>query len=374
MYAEYAKHRNAHANFPDYSKHQCMVSRHLTPEIYEKLYDKVTPNGVTLDKCIQPSVDNMGKIIGLVAGDEESYTTFADLFDPLIDEKHKGFPKTAKHPAPNLDPNGLVGGDPLDPKYVRSCRVRTGRSIRGLCLPPSLSRAERREVEKTIVDALGGLTGELAGTYYPLSGMTKEVEQKLQDDHFLFQKPTGHLMVNSGSVRDWPDARGIWHNNEKTFLVWINEEDHCRVISMNKDSNMKATFERFCRGLKEIQGLIKGNGRDFMWSERLGFLCTCPSNIGTGLRCSVHVQLKLLSKDPRFDKIIPALGMQARGSGGEHTEAIDSVYDLSNAARLKKSELEFVQLVIDGVNKVIEMEKRLEEGKSIDDLIPDGAK
>lgn len=41
--------------------------------MYERLWAKVTPNGVTLDKCIQPSVDNQGKIIGLVAGDEESY-------------------------------------------------------------------------------------------------------------------------------------------------------------------------------------------------------------------------------------------------------------------------------------------------------------
>ena len=41
--------------------------------MYERLIEKVTPNGVTLDKCIQPSVDYTGKIIGLVAGDEESY-------------------------------------------------------------------------------------------------------------------------------------------------------------------------------------------------------------------------------------------------------------------------------------------------------------
>jgi len=42
------------------------------------------------------------------------------------------------------------------------------------------------------------------------------------------------------------------HNNEKTFLVWINEEDHTRVISMEKGGNMKRVFERFCRGLKEV--------------------------------------------------------------------------------------------------------------------------
>ena len=72
--------------------------------------------------------------------------------------------------------NGL-----LDEKYVKSCRVRTGRSVRGLCLPPCASRAERREVERVLSEALSGLGGDLAGTYYPLSGMTKEQEQQLID-------------------------------------------------------------------------------------------------------------------------------------------------------------------------------------------------
>jgi creatine kinase len=233
-----------------------------------------------------------------------------------------------------------------------------------------MSRAERREVEKCITNALAGLGGDLAGKYYPLTGMAPEVENQLIADHFLFQKPTGHLMVNSNSTRDWPDARGIWHNNEKTFLIWLNEEDHCRVISMQKDGNLKAVFERFGRGLTEIENLMKKNGRQFMWSERLGYLCACPSNIGTGLRASVHIQLNGLCKRPDFDKIILGLNLQHRGTGGEHTAAVDNVYDISNRARLKKSEREFVQLLIDGVNKLIEMEKRLAEGKSIDDLIP----
>lgn len=43
------------------------------------------------------------------------------------------------------------------------------------------------------------------------------------------------------------------HNYDKTFLIWINEEDHTRVISMEKGGNMKRVFERFCRGLKEVR-------------------------------------------------------------------------------------------------------------------------
>lgn len=73
---------------------------------------------------------------------------------------------------------------------------------------------------------------------------------------------------------------------------------------------------------------------------------------------------------PDFDDIIVALDLQKRGTAGEHTAAVDDVYDISNRARLKKSEREFVQLLIDGVEKLIEMEKRLAAGKSIDDLIP----
>jgi creatine kinase len=365
----------AKQNYPDYKAmgHKCMVARHLTPEMYEKLFDKRSPNGVTLDKCIQPSVDNTGDIIGLVAGDPESYDTFKELFDAVINEKHGGFGPTDKHPAPDLNADALVGGV-FDEKYVKSSRIRTGRSVKGFCLPPSICRAERREVERILVDALSGLKADLAGKYYPLKSMTPDEEKQLIADHFLFQKPTGHLMVNSGAVRDWPDGRGIWHNNEKTFLIWLNEEDQCRVISMQKGGDLKATFSRFGRGLKEIEGLMKKNSQEFAWSERLGYICTCPSNLGTGLRCSVHLQLHKLCKHPKFHDIIFGLDLQERGTGGEHTAAIDDVYDISNRARLKKSEREFVQLVIDGVNKLIEMEKRLDEGKDITDLLPANCK
>jgi len=72
----------------------------------------------------------------------------------------------------------LKGGQ-FDEKYVKSTRIRTGRSVKGFCLPPSISRAERREVEKVMVEALAGLSGDLAGKYYPLKGMTKEEESQL---------------------------------------------------------------------------------------------------------------------------------------------------------------------------------------------------
>lgn len=69
----------------------------------------------------------------------------------------------------------------FDEKYVLSSRVRTGRSIRGLSLPPACSRAERREVERVAVTALAGLKGDLAGRYYSLGDMTEQEQQQLID-------------------------------------------------------------------------------------------------------------------------------------------------------------------------------------------------
>lgn len=69
----------------------------------------------------------------------------------------------------------------FDERYVLSSRVRTGRSIRGLSLPPACTRSERREVERVCVTALAGLKGELAGRYYSLGEMSDREQQQLID-------------------------------------------------------------------------------------------------------------------------------------------------------------------------------------------------
>ncbi|CAB3977814.1 creatine kinase B-type-like, partial [Paramuricea clavata] len=359
-------------NYPDIRQHNNLMAKHLTPKLYDKLESKSTSSGFTLDQAIQTGVDNPGhpfiSTVGIVAGDEESYQTFADLFDPIIEERHNGFKKTDTHKT-DLDHTKLRGGT-LDDKYVLSSRVRTGRSIRGYSLPPHCSRGERREVERIVNDALEGLKGELSGHYYPLNGMTEADQNQLIDDHFLFDKPVSPLLTCAGMARDWPDARGIFHNKNKNFLVWINEEDHTRLISMEKGGNMKKVFQRFCEGLNEVERLIKKEGFEYMWTPHLGYILTCPSNLGTGLRAGVHVKLPNLSKDKRFDQLLENLKLQKRGTGGVDTAAVGSTFDISNADRLGFSEVELVQLVVDGVNHLIKIEKRLEKNQKIDDLIP----
>merc|ERR1719489_105619 len=114
-----------------------------------------------------------------------------------------------------------------------------------------------------MAEAFNNLTGDLAGTYYPLTGMDEATRQKLVDDHFLFMSGDRNLIV-AGMERDWPEGRGIFHNKDKTFLVWVNEEDQLRIISMQEGSDVKAVFDRLARGIKAVEESIKGeSGKDF---------------------------------------------------------------------------------------------------------------
>merc|ERR1711953_845723 len=225
---------------PDLSKHNNWMAKVMTPELYKKMRARQTKSGYTIDDVIQTGVDNPGHpfimTVGAVAGDEDSYETFAEFFDPLIEARHGGYKKDDMHTT-DLNADGLVMDEPFDSDYVFSVRVRTGRSIRGYALPPWCSRAERRKVESLSVQALDRFDGDLKGKYFPLYEMTEAAQDQLIADHFLFDKPVSPLLTCAGMARDWPDGRGIWHNDEKNFLVWINEEDHLRVISMQKDGD-----------------------------------------------------------------------------------------------------------------------------------------
>merc|ERR1712036_28396 len=126
-------------------------------------------------------------------------------------------------------------------------------------------------------EAFGNLEGDLSGTYYPLAGMDEATRQQLVDDHFLFMSGDRNLIV-AGMERDWPEGRGIFHNKDKTFLVWVNEEDQLRIISMQQGSDIGAVFERLSKAAAKIEEKAK-----FQHDEHLGYISTCPTNLGTGM-------------------------------------------------------------------------------------------
>ena len=158
--------------------------------------------------------------------------------------------------------------------------------------------------------------------------------------------------------RDWPSGRGIFHNDAKTFLVWVNEEDQLRIISMQKGAGIKEVFSRLSRAAAAIEKIAK-----FAHDDHLGYITSCPTNLGTALRASVHINLpKLMNNKAQFQAIADQYNVQIRGIHGEHTETNDGVFDISNKRRLGFSEASLVQDMINGVRALIDAEKALGGG------------
>jgi creatine kinase len=154
------------------------------------------------------------------------------------------------------------------------------------------------------------------------------------------------------------------------FLLWIKEEDYQQVISMQKGDNMKEVFTRFCTGLTQIETLFMSKNYEFLWNPHMGYILTCHSNLGTGLRAGVHINLPYLGKHKKFSEALKWLQLQKRRTGGMDTTAVSGVFDVSNADHLGFTEVELMQMVVDRVKLLIEMEQRLEQGQAIDDLMP----
>merc|ERR1712133_92435 len=211
---------------------------------------------------------------------------------------------------------------------------------------------QRVGVENLMKKAFSNLKGDLAGSYFPLTGMSEKVRQQLVDDHFLFMSGDPTLKV-AGMERDWPEGRGIFHNEAKTFLVWVNEEDQLRIISMQKGGDVRGVFERLARGIKTVQDSVKAeSGKDFQLSEKFGYIHSCPTNLGTGMRASVHVDLPGWTKEglDALKARCEELSVQPRGTRGESGGQTGHTYDISNKHRLGHSEVGLVQTMIDGVN------------------------
>ena len=326
----------------------------LTPDVWEKCKDKKDKFGFTFKQAIFSGAKWTNSGVGIYAGSHDSYYAFAPLFDKVIVDYH-GHGKNDKHLS-SMDVNQLKCPPfPRDEdKMINSTRIRVARNLAAYPLGTQISRRDRIAVEELVTTALSKFTGDLKGKYYSLPKMTEDEKKQLIADHFLFKGGDKYL-ESCGLERDWPEARGIYHNDAKTFLVWVNEEDQLRIISMQKGSDIGQVFSRLSKAANLIENEAK-----FANDEHLGYISTCPTNLGTGLRASVHINLPKLMKNPDLHQsIADKYQVQIRGIHGEHTETDDGVFDISNLRRLGRNEVELVQDMYDGVKAMIKAEKSL---------------
>jgi len=342
--------------------HECpyppkmIAAKHFTRDVQNKLGGLKTKNGFTMCHVIASGLWNSDSGVGCYAGDEESYDLFALYFDKVISEYHKVDAATVKHvtdfsvdkiPTESIDPEG---------KYIKSTRIRVGRNLAGYPFAPFQTKEQRLEIMNKIVSALNTLEGDFKGKFYPLEGMDAAVQKQLIADHFLF-KEGDRFLDAAGANGEWPSGRGIFHTDDKRFLVWVNEEDELRIISMQEGPDVRAVFARLASAVQQI-----GAKLPFAAHPKYGALSSCPTNLGTAMRASVHVKLPKIGKLDWFADKCAGMGLSVRGIHGEHSEgADDGTVDLSNKRRLGVSEAEATLLMYNGVKELIALEKAEEK-------------
>ncbi len=342
-------------DFPNFKPdNKSLLKKYLSEAVFRKLINKKTTLGYTLSQAINSGLVNHDSGIGVYAGDEESYDIFSDLLDPIIEDYH-GFRKEDNHQS-NLSLADLELENPdAGGEYILSTRIRVGRNLKGFPLGSMISDVERKEVADKVKNALSLLEGDLSGNYYSLKNMSDTVKEEMINDHFLF-KQGDRFMEASGLNRNWPEGRGIFHNHKKDFLVWVNEEDQMRIIAMQTGADIKSVFQRLATALEQLEKELV-----FSYIDRLGYISSCPTNLGTAMRASVHISLPQLSNNKELlEEITKNNHLQIRGVHGEHSESKDAIFDISNQRRLGVTEVEAVKDLYRGVVELIRVEKSLE--------------
>ncbi|KAG7455558.1 creatine kinase M-type-like [Solea senegalensis] len=148
------------------------------------------------------------------------------------------------------------------------------------------------------------------------------------------------------------------------LVVWLNMDDHVRLVTTRDDADVAEAFKCVCINLQKLAVKYGELKHPFTWKQQLGWVSSSPADVGTGLRVSVHLRLKLLPQHTRLQDVLKRLRLHM-----DRTESSE-VYVLSNTATFGPSEVELTQLVVDGVKLLIAMEKRLEEVRDIEELVP----
>jgi hypothetical protein len=244
-------------NFPFFpSGTTSLLSKTLTRELWEQCKDRKDKYGYTFRQAIFSGCKWTNSGIGVYGGSHESFYDFAPFMDKIIQTYH-GHGPNDKHIS-SMDATKLVCPDfPADEDaMINSTRIRVARNLADYPLGTAITREQRLEVEAKVVKALSTFEGELKGKYYSLASMSDAERDSLIADHFLFKGGDKYLQ-SCGLEREWPEARGIFHNDNKTFLVWVNEEDQLRIISMQKGSNIRQVFERLSVASAKIEKIAK---------------------------------------------------------------------------------------------------------------------
>ncbi|NGZ78105.1 protein arginine kinase [Saccharibacillus alkalitolerans] len=237
-------------------------------------------------------------------------------------------------------------GEGRDSDIVISSRVRIARNLRSLPFPLVASEEQAEQVRQTVIGA-AEQASEALGPLQPvrLDELSEVDRQVLVEKHLV-----------SPALANESQEAAVVLSADESLSIMVNEEDHLRIQCLYPGFQVKEAWERATSVDDVLEAYI-----DYAFDDRRGYLTSCPTNVGTGLRASVMIHLPALVMTHQIGRVLNAVsqvGLTVRGIYGEGSEAQGNLFQISNQITLGQSEKEIVDNLEGIVGQIIEYERQ----------------
>lgn len=330
--------------------------------------------------------------IGCYASHAMDYSLLAPLFDGLNQLWFTGvvsMPIT--EPALPLSPTPLLhnGYDlrQLGLTEAVSIRMRVSRNIDGYPLPSSMGKVQRLQMEQLMLRVLSRLVvapgSDNSSSSLTLFSLTphsawasvtneqhnpwlvsEERYLELIDLHIIFQNMSNDPYLTSAGVSsEWPAGRGCAVLAGGRLIVWYGEEDHLRMMALESSGHrLEESYRLLSENLAAFEAVLNSEGMQFAKHAKVGFVSSCPTNLGVGLRASVLLRLpgNTTTSVLKWRQNAASLGLSLRGFSGEGS-AIHShlPVEVTSSHRPFKTSLQMLSELYQGVGKLWARTQRL---------------
>lgn len=236
----------------------------------------------------------------------------------------------------------IASGEDAD--ILMSTRIRLARNLNGYRFPISFIAEEAQQIDERVMQALLSPDNDMQFSYFSMQQIPVTQRQLLVEKHLI-----------SPNLAQREVGASVFITADESVSVMVNEEDHIRIQVLSSGLNLQETFQKAV----EIDRYL-ARTLPFAYDEQFGFLTSCPTNVGTGLRASVMLHLPALTMSKKMNAIIQTLarlGMTVRGIYGEGSENLGNIYQVSNQITLGKSEQQILADLESIVQQIIDKER-----------------
>ncbi|MDH4222789.1 MAG: protein arginine kinase [candidate division Zixibacteria bacterium] len=240
-------------------------------------------------------------------------------------------------------PAAWLTGEGKNSEIVLSSRVRLARNISSIPFPSVAIPEEREKIISFVNKAVQKSSFLNGGKVHNSSEIPK------LDKDFLVER---HLV--SPEFMRGSNNKALYIGEEEKISLMINEEDHVRIQALNSGLEIKSTFELADKVDTELSNTL-----EFNFDPDFGYLTSCPTNAGTGMRASVLIHLPGLVLTKEIENVISQvtkLGLTVRGFYGEGSDVLGNLFQISNQTTLGKSEEDLIESLEKVTNQIIEYE------------------